>query len=68
MLQKAVHDAAEFDPRTNEVYVALDYLQAKSLHRWGFTVFREGLERNTPGALAQGLGLILKHLGGTLTR
>lgn len=63
ILRKAVLDAGEFDPRTGEVYAALDYLQAKSLHRWGFTVFKEGLEKNTPGALRHGLRLIHQHLG-----
>lgn len=63
VLQKAVLDAAEFDPRTSEVYAALDYLQGRSLRRWGFIVFREGLEKNTVGALRRGLELIVQHLG-----
>lgn len=68
ILWKAVQDAEEFDPRTSEVYAALDYLQAKSLHTWGFTVFKEGLEKNTPGALRQGLKLIHQHLGISMAR
>jgi hypothetical protein len=63
VLGKAVQDSGEFDPRRREVYAALEYLESKSLNRWGFTVFKEGLEKNTPGALRHGLQLIHQHLG-----
>ena len=54
VLWKAVADAGEFDPRTSEVYATLDYLQKRSTRTWGFTVFKEGLEKNAPDAMRRG--------------
>jgi hypothetical protein len=63
VLRKAIADAGEFDPRTTEVYAALDYLQKQSSRTWGFTLFKEGLERNELPSLQRGLALIRQHLG-----
>ena len=63
VLEEAVKNSTEFDVRTKEVYVALDYLQSKSLKTWGITVYREALELHSPSALAEGLRIIKQHLG-----
>lgn len=62
VLEEAAKDCMHYDIRTSEVYAALDYLQSKSLHRWGFTVFKQGLEQWNPSALHEGLRLIKQHL------
>ncbi len=63
ILENAVAQAEDFDPRTPEVYSALDNLQASSCRSWGFTVYREGLECCNMQAMSMGLSLIKQHIG-----
>ena len=63
ILRQAVEDATEFDIRKPFVYEALDFLQKQSLKSWGFTVFREGLEKSDLALLQQGYNLICQHVG-----
>tara|TARA_B100000780_G_C21114437_1_gene450721 strand:- start:1462 stop:1722 length:261 start_codon:yes stop_codon:yes gene_type:complete len=63
-LEEAVINCEQdFDVRSKQVYIALDYFQARSLHSWGFSLFRQGLEDWSPAALHEGLKLIKQHLG-----
>ncbi|HAK98465.1 MAG TPA: hypothetical protein DCP14_03865 [Rhodobiaceae bacterium] len=68
-LEKAVCECIEFDVRSNEVYAALDFLQKSCPNKWGFTLFREGLEQFDWNIRAQylreGLSYIKKHTGYT---
>ena len=63
ILEDAVLDADEFDVRTPEVYEALDYLQKLSNRTWGFTLYREGLERPDLNMMREGFMFIQQHLG-----
>jgi hypothetical protein len=63
VLKEAVADCELYDVRTGPVYDALDALEALSNRSWGFTVFRQGLERWSPEMLREGLRLIHEHLG-----
>ena len=64
IIEAAVQDCMEdYDIRTAELYEALEYFEAKSMHSWGFTVFKQGLEDWNPVALVEGLKLIKTHLG-----
>lgn len=63
ILENATEQAEDFDPRTPEVYSALDSLQTSSCRSWGFTVYREGLEICNAHAMRMGLALIKQHLG-----
>lgn len=63
VLENAIEQAEEFDPRTSEVYQALEYLQTSSNSTWGFTVYHEGLESGNFQAMRLGLNLIRQHLG-----
>ena len=62
-LEHAIEQAEEFDPRTSEVYQALEYLQTSTNSTWGFTVYREGLECCNMHAMSMGLSLIKQHIG-----
>lgn len=63
ILEEAVQEAAEFDVRSAEVYQALEYLQARSQRRWGFTAYLEGLERGDHYMMKMGFEQIRHHLG-----
>ena len=66
-LEKAIEDCIEYDVRSTEVYAALDLLQKSCPNKWGFTLFREGLEQFDWNIRAQylreGLFYIKKHTG-----
>ena len=63
ILEHAVAECADSDVCTAEVYEALDYLQRDANRTWGFAVFRRGLECKSEAGIAEGLSLIIKHLG-----
>ena len=64
IIEAAVQDCMEdYDIRTAELYEAIEYFEVKSMHSWGFTVFKQGLEDWNPVALVEGLKLIKTHLG-----
>ena len=57
-LEKAVSECIEYDVRSTEVYAALDFLQKSCPNKWGFTLFREGLEQYSRAILA---GRLILH-------
>lgn len=63
ILYEATIDAEDFDVRNANVYEALDYLQDITSRAWGFTLYREGLERPDLNLMRQGFDKIQQHLG-----
>lgn len=65
-LEYAVQNCIEHDVRSGDVYDALDLLQSYTPNRWGFTLFREGLEQFDWNIRAQYLSealvFIKKHI------
>ena len=48
VLERAAQDCIEFDMRRHEVYKALDYLEQYATGKYGFRMFREGLDSTNP--------------------
>jgi len=63
ILYEAVIDAEDFDVRNATVYEALDYLQDITSRTWGFSLYREGLERPDLIMMRLGFEHIQQHLG-----
>jgi hypothetical protein len=61
-LSYAVYYCMEFEPRTKEVYEALDTLRTYAQKTWCFTVFQEGLERGDPETLKKALKIIVREM------
>ena len=67
VLKQAVYGCIEFDVRSSDLYEALDFLQEGCPNKWGFALFREGLELRDWNMRAEyltnGLKYIKRHLG-----
>lgn len=68
VLERAAQDCIEFDMRRHEVYKALDYLEQYASGKYGFRIFREGLDCIDPHQRAELLTKAVAHIRNHLKR
>lgn len=62
-LRLAVEDAGDFDPRTEAVYEAIEYLKPRIANQGGLNLFVRGLEAGNVLMMQSGFQLLRKHMG-----
>lgn len=63
VLKRAIEQACDFDPRSDEVYAALEAVEKRCLRKGAIKLYRKGLESGDPLVMREGFDLIGKHMG-----
>ena len=63
VLRSAIEYAEDFDPRTEDVYQAIEYLRPRVPRVGGLNLFIKGLESGNVLMMQSGFQLMRKHMG-----